>query len=191
MCCKHSAESDTHKRDFVDEFNAARGKDKELMTDEEMAGTTTEAMTSIVPPHGGEYFWAKVATMLDCKLDAKVDQLGKNVAVALNAVENRLGERSIGEEGRRHRELLPTNQRIDDVIKRLEAIELRDNNKEIAAPEAGARGGGWKAQHLLLGFDTTLSREEAVKRAKMFLNNIGPEEEYAVDPYAPRKWDNM
>lgn len=106
---KHSAESDNHQRDLLGELNASRDKDKDMMMDEDMAGATTEARTATTPPQGGAEFWAK-----NYKLDAKVDQLCKNVAVALNAVESRLGERIIGEEERRHREVLATNHRADE-----------------------------------------------------------------------------
>lgn len=41
---------------------------------------------------------------------------------------------------------------------------------------------------MILGFDTNLSRDEAVRRARLFLAIIGPEKEHTVDPHAQWKF---
>lgn len=130
-----------------------------------------------------------MSTMPDFKLDTKVGQLSRNMAGALNAVENRLGERTTAEEERRHKEVAGRNMRTGDVMKRIEALELWET-KDNAAENSGGVG-AWKPQHMILGHDTNLSRDEAVRRARKFLSGIGPERDYTVDPYAPWKFGQI
>lgn len=56
---KHSAESDTHKRDLTYELEAARDKDKELMTDAEMAGADSEVPPAPAAQQSGGDFWRR------------------------------------------------------------------------------------------------------------------------------------
>lgn len=148
--------------------------DKELMTDAEFTGAPQQPTTPAVQEQPDE-FWATMSWMLDAKLDSKIGALENNFNVALAQVECALGTRITSEEECRGREILATNQRIDDVMLRIEAMELNrqdDKVSELAdrlsavesatqrpgidtgGSDVGFRQGpndGWIADHVVIG----------------------------------------
>lgn len=126
------------------------------------------------PPEQQLDLWEKMSWMLDAKLDSKMGALERNVHQALAAVETSLGTRITAEEERRSKELLATNQRIDDAMMRIEGLELNapsakiaDINDRLSALEQSPSQGldknaadhvlkqsapdGWLADHVVVG----------------------------------------
>lgn len=162
-----SGASDSHRRDLNDEF------DKELMTDAEFHAEGQEAAAPPVQ-ESSDGLWEKMSWMLDAKLDSNMGALEKNFSLALAHMECSLGTRLTAEEERRGKDILATNQRIDDVSLRIEALELTSAGPkmreltEITATERSATnavhdtvydemggkhavGDGWVADHIVVG----------------------------------------
>lgn len=196
---------DLHKKDLNDDF------DKELMTDEEVRAGREEGADP--PEQHADGFWENMSWMWDAKLDIKVGVLEKNLSVALAHLECSLGTSITAEEERRLKELLATNQRIDGVLLRMEALELAsagpklndladrltavENMSATAAHDKvgndfGAKqtaGDSWVADHLVVGgWRPDASNEEKVAAMAAVLCNMPADTKGRhLRPFAQRK----
>lgn len=84
------------------------------------------------------------------KVDEKLSGLTRNLSLALNNMGANLGTRITVELEERKAQLFATNDRIDDMMKTMEELEMRDDpviQRSVDAPSKD----GWVPQHMVLG----------------------------------------
>lgn len=91
-------------------------------------------------------------------LDKKVSAFGAEVAMAMNALENRLGARiTIGTEEQRAA-AADTDLRIDDVLKRLQRLETKEMKSDEGCDAAPRQQGGWRRLFIVCWVSCRTSR---------------------------------
>lgn len=118
------------------EADKQEGDKKELWTDEghNWAGQA-QARHQHTPAQASDAeFWRR----MDRMFDVEMTKMEVGFAAALNQGEQSLGNRTEQESGVLLREMQATNHRIDDVMKRIEVLELRDRaspSRRVAAAQ--------------------------------------------------------
>lgn len=107
-------------------------------------------------PPAEDAFGQKMDTVLDKKFSVFAQDFGQ----ALNMVEVRLGTEITREREERVERERQTSSRIDDVLARLEKLENKggDNAEQPMKESVGGATYGWKAQHMILGWEGNHSR---------------------------------
>lgn len=124
---------------------------------------------------------------MDMMFDINMSKMGVGFASALSAVENNLGIRIMKESETHHQQMHATNMRIDDVMARIGALELKEpipaqraNSGGGAADSVGSGGDGWKLSHMIMGFEDDHSRDDIVRKAKKLTENHTPNKYGAI-----------
>lgn len=103
-------------------------------------------------------------------------------------MEDRLGTRITVESDERKQEMRETRSKFDELTARVANIEAGKNQLTNENQERAETRGGWRAAHLILGFEPKGERAHIEFKAKKFMQVMGDAKKHCLTPWAPKRY---